>query len=82
VKRLWDIPATSIVLVLCGEVTIFSKVYGPGECYFPKVFDGAMKRMLKVIPNKGAMILDMPFTKYALINKKYLKSPGANGELL
>ena len=75
-------PATSIIIVLYGEVSVNSKVHGPGDCFFPKVFDGASKRMLKVVPKGSTMILDLSFTKYALLNKKYMQSPDADGELL
>ena len=79
---IWMYPATSIIIVLYGEVAVNSKVHGPGDCFFPKLFDGASKRMLKVVPKGSTMILDLSFTKYAKINKIYMQSPDADGELL
>ena len=79
---IWMCPATSIIIVLYGEVSVNSKIHGPGDYFFPKVFDGDSKRMLKVVPKGSTMILDLSFTKYAILNNKYMRSPNADGELL
>lgn len=78
----WNIPANSLVIPVAGEVSISGKVYRPGDCYMPKVFDGAVTRTIKAVPKQGSIILDLPFAKYAIINAKWRSTPGVSGELL